>query len=433
VIPCELMRLGCFSLLAAALLGCSTFDDAETDPGAGGRGGAAFQGWAGGKAGSGGQGGSGAGGSGGVAGKGGAGGAATGMSCAQAIDLTSKGQATLVFSGTGSGKGTCGGGAKAGSCGDPPERWFRYSVSGAAYLVINVRPRLPAFYNEECTNSDYGAVIYAREGCGSGAEELACASPLGLVGSASAYVPVRVKLTKATEVFFAVDGRLSDANELEVVATTEPICTADSDCKILGRPVCDGSSGICCECLTSADCKSAAKPQCNDQGVCVPCLSNEDCKDPAAPACNTLFNECVECNSNTDCKDKEKPLCAFQACTKPTTPACDLPAEPPPPGSCVTLDNINQCNPITNEGCSPGLACDLGGAGFQCFGGSNILDLCQTCDANPGVYCKPTMTCLASSGKCTRYCCEDGDCGAGTCDKTTLFGVPQVGVCLLPP
>ncbi|MBN4050129.1 hypothetical protein JYT28_00075 [Desulfobulbus sp. AH-315-M07] len=45
------------------------------------------------------------------------------------------------------------------------------------------------------------------------------------------------------------------------------------------------------------------------------------------------------------------------------------------------------------------------------------------------------MTCMTvvPAGICTRYCCDDGDCGPmGTCDKMIFapYGVTNVGLCV---
>jgi hypothetical protein len=101
---------------------------------------------------------------------------------------------------------------------------------------------------------------------------------------------------------------------------------------------------------------------------------------------------------------------------------------------------------VTAASCD-GLACDRIGGGdvYECVAssvlcyaspsvvwcdeGTDFVGLCEACanDTGTGPYCGPTMGCL-TTGLCARYCCDDGDCGSGRCDKD---GVPGgVGVCL---
>ncbi len=96
---------------------------------------------------------------------------------------------------------------------------------------------------------------------------------------------------------------------------------------------------------------------------------------------------------------------------------------------------IYGCNPLTNDGCGEGQACDAnyGTFRFQCFDGPNEVDLCDACGQADG-FCAPGSTCLA--GDCARFCCDDGDCGPdGVCDHDPLvdFGAGEVGLCLRAP
>jgi len=71
-----------------------------------------------------------------------------------------------------------------------------------------------------------------------------------------------------------------------------------------------------------------------------------------------------------------------------------------------------QCNPVTNEPCGTGEACDFAGEqGFQCYpaGDGNTEEACDACDANGGPYCIGSFTCVESA--CARFCCTDEDCG----------------------
>lgn len=114
------------------------------------------------------------------------------------------------------------------------------------------------------------------------------------------------------------------------------------------------------------------------------------------------------------------------------TPICDPPAEPPSAGICVVHggNNKNECNPVTNDGCSgAGVACDFKTATgrFQCFPPPNEGVLCGPCD-NKTIFCGPGLNCDPASGKCGKYCCSDADCGGeDTC--VPFLPADYVGLC----
>lgn len=90
------------------------------------------------------------------------------------------------------------------------------------------------------------------------------------------------------------------------------------------------------------------------------------------------------------------------------------------------------CNPFTSDPCDipNGYACDFNGGGFSCFGPPNTEALCAPCASN-GMYCMPGMTCHVTFQVCVAFCCNDGDCSAGSyCDFPTL-GSTGIGVCLI--
>lgn len=133
----------------------------------------------------------------------------------------------------------------------------------------------------------------------------------------------------------------------------------------------------------------------------------------------------------------------------PTDSACGAPAVAPSSGQCAldngVLPSAFACNPITNEGCNANEACDISGmTGFACYA-DNSASLCEACDqqAMNGPFCTEGTTCFSPNGPdgfgslatCARYCCDDGDCGGGTCVKTSsgaawFIQAPDVGVCL---
>jgi hypothetical protein len=149
---------------------------------------------------------------------------------------------------------------------------------------------------------------------------------------------------------------------------------------------------------------------------------------------------------------------------------CDVPADPPSGGRCVTLTTPGTggagggggaggaggaaggsgpaveilCNPVTNEPCIEGNACDTAFhkdtkefLGFICYGGRNNSELCEACDLGEGAreFCAGGLACVgpqdATVGKCARYCCTDADCGEGSeCADLTFAGAPPgLGLC----
>lgn len=96
---------------------------------------------------------------------------------------------------------------------------------------------------------------------------------------------------------------------------------------------------------------------------------------------------------------------------------------------------VAHCNPVTNEGCAAGDACDASQDNtFVCFPPPNDVDLCGTCDNSAGPFCKGGFGCTGMTG-CAKYCCDDGDCGSGTCvkdagDGQPIWGGVDLGYCL---
>ncbi|MBK8256255.1 MAG: hypothetical protein IPK82_26760 [Polyangiaceae bacterium] len=162
---------------------------------------------------------------------------------------------------------------------------------------------------------------------------------------------------------------------------------------------------------------------CTDDAECNDCLTNPDA-DPNVCAANSHLTAINDCAAAL-CSD----VCGGGGGAEP---ACDAPATPPSMGACVTIGTPagNECNPITNEGCdgAAGAACDASQDGFTCYPDGNTQDLCMECGVSGSDYCKGGMTCV---GKCARYCCDDADCGTGTCTKGG-FADPNVGFCEAP-
>ena len=160
---------------------------------------------------------------------------------------------------------------------------------------------------------------------------------------------------------------------------------------------------------------------------CGPCLEGACCQelidDGGSGMSQELF-DCANANCSAECFPPQEP---------PFPLECMPPATAPSMGACVMIDANNVCNPVTNEGCNTaaGEACDGGMNGFQCYPDGNTQDLCQECGVTGSDYCKAGSTCL---NQCAKYCCDDSDCGAGTCTKTLMgsalfMNAPNLGVC----
>jgi hypothetical protein len=174
-------------------------------------------------------------------------------------------------------------------------------------------------------------------------------------------------------------------------------------------------AGACGTCMESKCCAETAA--CKVDSACVACLQNQSCDPSTVPTANALA-VCYQGSCGTECGGGGGSI----------DPACDAPAVAPSNGSCIAA---TPCNPVTNAGCdtAAGEACDFGEGtnGFQCYPAPNDGALCGACNAQAGQYCQGTMVCGGT--KCARFCCNDGDCGTGKCDKTVTEA--EVGLCVV--
>jgi len=119
-----------------------------------------------------------------------------------------------------------------------------------------------------------------------------------------------------------------------------PICSASHTCVSCAAvdagcpaatPACEANSGRCLECLGDGDCtkdasksfcqagtcagcagagaaacvgRNPAKPVCMPGGLCVECATSDDCKSAAKPICDTTANACVACTRDEQCQAK---------------------------------------------------------------------------------------------------------------------------------
>ncbi|MCS6902194.1 MAG: hypothetical protein RMJ98_05305 [Myxococcales bacterium] len=162
-------------------------------------------------------------------------------------------------------------------------------------------------------------------------------------------------------------------------------------------PSCEGklTPNDCATCVEAACCPSLLV--CEEDMRCVACVRGSTSPKCAEWTSYLEFKECIESFCSDVCK------------------------EAPPP---------KRCNPITNEGCDNGEACDLGPSGHQCYPPPNDRKICETCDPSKGLFCAAGGGCV--DGRCFRYCCNKDDCGSGFCDKK-VTGSKFYGVCVDKP
>jgi hypothetical protein len=161
---------------------------------------------------------------------------------------------------------------------------------------------------------------------------------------------------------------------------------------------------------------------CGDVEGCIECVAgNVGCTPSNQAAVDTLLG-CFE----SDCAEPCLGRVIADATCAPTGAAV---------GACVTLGGAIECNPVTNEGCDSGAgeACDLNAedTGYTCYPGPNTLDLCEECPGGTEealIWCSGGQACV---GVCGRFCCEDGECTPGVCQKD-LWDEPLpagLGIC----
>jgi hypothetical protein len=78
-------------------------------------------------------------------------------------------------------------------------------------------------------------------------------------------------------------------------------CKTDDHCTDAAKPICDAHA--CRGCGAASECatRSAATPACASSGSCVQCTASSDCKVPGMPVCNTSANTCRACLNDAEC------------------------------------------------------------------------------------------------------------------------------------
>ncbi|MEM1035012.1 MAG: hypothetical protein AAGN82_32025 [Myxococcota bacterium] len=192
-------------------------------------------------------------------------------------------------------------------------------------------------------------------------------------------------------------------------------CTADPEC-----------SGYCINCQTYTAYFAGRDALCANAAPLFDAL--ESCACDGASAClgDCQANFCQGLSPNPSCQE-----CIEDNCAAPRD-ACF-----------ADTARFVQCNPVTQEGCNPAQSnerCDYvtvpaGPAvafsprtviGFNCQLETNDADQCTACNYSFGstTKCEKGNTCISAvdasvvnEGVCGRYCCDDADCGTGTCQK----------------
>ena len=100
---------------------------------------------------------------------------------------------------------------------------------------------------------------------------------------------------------------------------------------------------------------------------------------------------------------------------------------------CGVAPKKSVCDPVTAAPCDilAGQTCDYSilTQRFQCFGGSNKVQVGGTCD-DVANFCSATESCNVDSHRCQHYCCDDADCLAGACQfPYRKDGAASIGSC----
>lgn len=117
--------------------------------------------------------------------------------------------------------------------------------------------------------------------------------------------------------------------------------------------------------------------------------------------CQKLCCSAADCDAGQHCQAIDASLGTLGTCApgEPPEPPTGQPGEFP--ASCWTK-NEAECNPLTNEPCPAGEACDIGGLGdstvapvVACFGGDNTQEPGEACDNSEGPFCQPGYRCVS--------------------------------------
>ena len=119
--------------------------------------------------------------------------------------------------------------------------------------------------------------------------------------------------------------------------------------------------------------------------------------DPIPGTCQRLCCSSADCGDGETCTALDSANGTLGVCSGSGVPIGDPPVTLPE--GCWSA-NEPQCNPLTNEGCAAGDACDYGPGDAEyepvlgCFGGDNTQGPSETCDLALGPWCVPGYTCV---------------------------------------
>jgi hypothetical protein len=223
-------------------------------------------------------------------------------------------------------------------------------------------------------------------------------------------------------------------------------CATAMDCAGAGAH-CDSASHRCVECVADGDCTDPARARC-DRGQCAPCNANPQCTHVAGKGVCAIANgprggTCVECAADGDCKSTAKPECNDNRCATCTddgacagrmgTTVCDSGGDSgngkrgrrrgsPPTGACV------ECTAQEQQTCGERV-CDA--IAKQCTQRARqSAALCQPCvgdrECASGRMC---ATLDASNASAASYCVSES--ASDNCLRACSLGAP-IG-CALDP
>jgi hypothetical protein len=211
------------------------------------------------------------------------------------------------------------------------------------------------------------------------------------------------------------NAEVCDPNTLSCVE-----CYADAHCALeVGQPICDTSANECVECRTDADC--TAPDECITGG-------------PGRPFCAPLSNRglCEPCDNDNQCGGANDHCIGYLGPTGLFDRACGVdcannPAACPSGFECVSVRNGNamQCRPryeMNTPTCTAtrhlGEACLLSS--------TNVDPGCGVENVQDARCVAATMT--STTGTCSVWCADNGDCANGTVCVGATPG--QTGNCL---
>jgi hypothetical protein len=177
-----------------------------------------------------------------------------------------------------------------------------------------------------------------------------------------------------------------------------------------------GNGSECDDCMTRNCCSKMSA--CANSATCYACVTTR-----TEAACANVGQEFYDFNQ-----------CWAEHCSSPISmcaakPACDAPPTAPSGGTCFQMTANDDCNPITNSGCMPTEYCTFSSEGSYCRLQNQNQAACEPCDNPTPIECGPGLQCTFAN-QCGRWCCNDQDCGSGTCIYSQLVDIhPELGTC----